>query len=109
MKTYSPVTIYMHTMPIAALCMFPFIDFAEKDTITWIWLIVFAITSVWAGYWCCCEGIKRIELSKVGVITSIEPVIVAIIGLTFFNEIFTTMGWLGAGLIVLGIFLTLKK
>lgn len=109
MQTYSPIAIYMYTMPFGALCILPFVDFAEKDATTWIWLIGLAIINVWAAYWCYCEGIKRIEISKVGVITSIEPVIVAFIGFAFFNEVFTTMGWIGTGIIILGVILTVKR
>lgn len=109
MQTYSPMAIYMYTMPFGALCMLPFVEFAEKDTTTWIWIVVLAIVSVWAAYLCYCEGVKRIEVSKVGVITSVEPVIAAFIGLTFFNEVFTSMGWIGAGIIILGVFLTVKR
>lgn len=109
MQHYSPISIYMHTMPIGALCMLPFVNFVEKSPTTWAWIIGLSIVTVWAAYWCYCEGVKRLEVSKVGVICSIEPVIAAVIGLTFFGEIFTGMGWLGAGIIVAAVFLTLKK
>ena len=109
MKIYSPISIYMHTMPIGALCMLPFVDFVEKGPTTWAWLVVLSIVTVWAAYWCYCEGVKRLEVSKVGVICSIEPVIAAVIGLTFFDEVFTGIGWLGAAIVVAAVFLTLKK
>ncbi len=109
MKTYSPISIYMHTMPIGALCMLPFVDFVEKGPSTWAWLVVLSIVTVWAAYWCYCEGVKLLEVSKVGVICSIEPVIAAVIGLTFFDEVFTGIGWVGAAIVVGAVFLTLKK
>ena len=42
-----------------------------------------------------------------GVIAS--AVIAAVIGLTFFDEVFTGIGWLGAAIVVAAVFLTLKK
>jgi len=109
MQNYSPIAIYMHTMPVGALCMLPFVTFAEKTPEIWAWLVGLSIVTVWAAYWCYCEGVKRIEVSKVGVICSIEPVIAMMIGMTYFSESFTLMGGVGGLFIIAGVFLTLKK
>lgn len=109
MQKYSPISIYMHTMPMGALFMLPFVTFADKTPEVWAWLVGLSVVTVWAAYWCYCEGVKRIEVSKVGVICSIEPVIAAMIGFLFFAEDFSTMGWVGAGFIIVAVFLTLKK
>lgn len=109
LKNRSSVTLYMYAMPVGALVMLPFITFGEKNMMDWFNLIILAGITVWGAYWAYMEGVKRLEITKVGVITSIEPVIAACLAFAMFDERMTFLGLVGAVIVVAAIFISMKK
>lgn len=109
MQKYSPITIYMHTMLMGAVFLFPFIDFADKDFNIWLQLVILSFITVWAGYWAYLEGVKRVEVSKVGVLSASEPLVSALVGFLIFSEVFTLWGWIGCVIVVCAVVMSIKK
>ncbi len=125
LANYSSVSLYMLAMPVGALVMLPIllpetnhyftwlgvpnITFGAKNAMDWFNLIVLAGVTVWGAYWAYMEGVKRLEITKVGVICTIEPVLAAVLAFAMFGESMTTLGIAGSVLIVGAILISLKK
>ncbi len=108
---YSPITLYTYILPAGALFMLPFVDFMpDKTPANWFYLALLALVTVWGGYWAYCEGLKRLEISRVGVLITFEPLIAAFFSWLWWDENFSLLGWIGAVSIIFAIiFTTLEK
>ena len=108
---YSPITIYMYILPAGALFMLPFVDFTpDKTPMNWFYLALLALVTVWGGYQAYCEGLKRLEISRVGVLITFEPLIAAFFSWLWWDENFSLLGWAGAlSIICAVIFTTIEK
>ncbi len=125
LTNYSSVSLYMFAMPVGALVMLPFLlpqtnhiftsmgvpelSFGEKTPMDWFNLIVLAGVTVWGAYWAYMEGVKRLEITKVGIITTVEPVMAAILAFAIFDERMTWLGLVGAAFVMSAIFISMKK
>lgn len=109
LKDHSSVTLYMYAMPVGALVMLPFIDFGPKGLADWFNLVVLAGITVWGAYWAYMEGVKRLEITKVGVICTIEPVIAAGLAFVMFDERMGGLGLVGSLIIIGAVLISLKK
>ena len=107
LQSYSPITLYMYILPAGALFMLPFVDFMPNKTMeNWFYLALLALVTVWGGYQAYCEGLKRLEISRVGVLITFEPFIAAFFSWLWWGEQFSLLGWIGAVAIIFGIILT---
>ena len=125
LTNYSSVSLYMFAMPVGALAMLPlllpqtsgfFVDlglpqlsFGEKTPMDWFNLVVLAGITVWGAYWAYMEGVKRLEITKVGIICTIEPVMAAVLAFVIFDERMVWLGVLGAAFVLSAIFISMKK
>lgn len=97
----------MYILPAGALFMLPFVDFMPNKTLeNWFYLALLALVTVWGGYQAYCAGLKRLEISRVGVLITFEPLIAAFFSWLWWGEQFTTLGWIGAIAIIFGVILT---
>ncbi len=94
---YSPITVYAFVLPLGAVGLLPLVDFSPKPTKAWLLLIALAIVSTYLPYllW-----LKRVEASRAVLVATVEPVVAAILALTFFGERLGPMGLAGGGLIL---------
>ncbi len=109
LANHTAVTMYMYAMPVGALVMLPFITFGAKAGGDWLNLILLAVVTVWGAYWAYIEGVRRLEITKVGVICTIEPVIAALLAFALFDERLEWLGLVGSGMIVAAVLISLKK
>ena len=105
----SPVTLYMHILPVGALFLFPFVTFSPKSLQVWMSLIGLGFLSSWVAYRCFCEALKRLEATRVAIMAPVEPFIAAFFAYMWWGEQFSTLGWIGAGLVVLAVLLSIKR
>lgn len=98
----SSVSLYMHILPIGALCMFPFVDFMPGKTWgTWVSLITLGLVCNWGAYLCFCAGLKRLPATRVAVFeTACEPFLAAVFAFIWWGEAFTIIGGIGAVLVI---------
>jgi drug/metabolite transporter (DMT)-like permease len=122
---YSSVSLYMYAMPMGALVMLPFLlpqtnhlfaglgvpelSFGVKGPMDWFNLIVLAGVTVWGAYWAYMEGVKRLEITKVGIICTVEPVMAAALAFAIFDERMAWLGFVGAAVVIGAIFISMKK
>lgn len=98
----SPVSLYMHILPVGALCMFPFVSFMPDKTLeVWLSLAALGLICNWFAYLCFCEGLKRLPATRVSVFeTASEPFLAAVFAFFWWGEAFTFMGGIGAVLVI---------
>lgn len=97
---YAPVTIFAVVLPIGALGLWPFVDFAPKDPTVWAWLIALGLVSTYLAYLVYYTGLRATEASRAVLVATIEPVVAATLAAAVFGERLGLVGWLGAGLIL---------
>ena len=97
---YRPATIYAWVMPIGAVCLFPFVDFAPKSGTAWLLLALLALISTYVAYFVYYTGLARVEASRAVLVATVEPVVAVTLAATFFGERFGAAGVTGAILIL---------
>lgn len=109
LRNVSPVTLYMHILPVGALFLLPFVDFAPKSGTVWLSLLGLGFLSSWIAFRVFCEALKRLESSNVAIMAPLEPFIAAFFAYMFWDEQFSVLGWVGAVLVVGAVILSGKK
>lgn len=96
------VSLYMHILPVGALCMLPFVEFVpDKSFEVWMSLIALGFVCNWIAYQCFCGGLKRLPATRVSVFeTASEPFLAAIFSFFWWGEAFSPIGWVGAVLVI---------
>ena len=69
--------------------------------------LVLAVFSTYASYSVYYAGLKRLEATRAAVVATMEPVMAAVLAYGMFGECFSPLGYLGAGLIIGSVLLTI--
>jgi drug/metabolite transporter (DMT)-like permease len=85
------------------------INISEFTFVTWSAIAYVIIGTTFLAYLFIIFGLRSLTPSAVSIYTYLQPVIVAVIGICFFNEFISIVKFLAASLIFLGIYLTNKK
>lgn len=98
----SAVSLYMHILPVGALCMLPFVTFMPGKTWeVWVSLGALGLVCNWLAYLCFCAGLKRLPATRVSVFeTASEPFLAAVFAFIWWGEAFTAIGGIGAVLVI---------
>jgi drug/metabolite transporter, DME family len=97
---YAPVTIFAIVLPLGALGLWPFVDFAPKDAAVWAWLVALGLVSTYLAYLIYYTGLRATEASRAVLVATVEPVVAAAIAALAFGERLGWIGWGGAALIL---------
>ncbi len=100
---YSGATIYMYCLPIGALGLTPWIGIPHYSALVWGVLFCIAIGSTYVAYQFYCAGLKRLDATRVAVTANLEPLVAAVTAYLWWDELFSPLGFLGAGLILAGV------
>lgn len=106
---YATPTLFFYALPVGSLGLYPFIEFVPKGGSTWLWLLLLAATTTYGAYICYYAGLKRLEATRVSIVATLEPVIASLLAFTIWNERFDFMGYLGSGLILSAVLLTIAE
>ncbi len=109
LKRFSSITIYAYCLTVGCLVLLPFIDFAHKTSTDWLALVTLGVVSSYGAYNAYCAGLKRLAPTKVAVLCNLEPLLTTILAFVFWGELFPLMGGVGAGLVLVGIFMVMKE
>jgi len=107
LNRYATPTIFLYALPIGAACMVPFIPFGPRPLQAWLLCAATAVSTTYGAYTLYYAGLKRIEASRAAVIATLEPVVAAVLAFSFFGERFTALGYMGSGLILLAVLMTI--
>jgi drug/metabolite transporter (DMT)-like permease len=109
LRYYSPITLYAWCMPMGAVLLFPLVDFVPKTPQLWLAMFALGVLSAYAAYWAYCEGLKRLGGTRASIAATMEPVLAAILAWIIFGERLPFSGWLGTGLVLAGVLLTVVE
>ena len=98
----SAVSLYMHILPVGALCILPFVEFStNKPLSVWLALVALGLICNWVPYLAFCAGLRRLPATRVSVFqTASEPLLAAFFAFVFWGEMFSFMGWMGVILVI---------
>ena len=106
---YPTPTLFLYALPVGALTLLPFFSFAAHPLEGWLACLVLAVGCTYGAYMLYYAGLKRIEASRAAVIATLEPLVAALLAFSLFGERFTTLGYVGSGLILTAVLLTICK
>ncbi|MEX2540421.1 MAG: EamA family transporter [Trueperaceae bacterium] len=101
LRRYRPVTIYAWVLPIGALGLLPFVQFAAKSPLAWLLLAVLAVLSTYLAYLLYYTGLARVEASRAVLVATVEPVVALTLAALLLGERIGPAGLVGAALILL--------
>lgn len=105
-RRYSHWTILLYTMGFGAFFL-SFFALPQLNNLpftlgVWSLLITMALVHTLAAYSLYVRGLKSIEASRASILTTVEPVVASVLGLSFFGEVLGPVQALGGGLVILG-------
>lgn len=106
---YPTPTLFLYALPVGALTLLPFFRFALHPVEGWLACVVLAVCCTYGAYMIYYAGLQRIEASRAAVIATLEPLVAALLAFSLFGERFTTLGYVGSGLILCAVLLTIFK
>lgn len=104
---YSSANLFLWLMPLGAIGILPFVSFVHKTPIAWAALIGVAFISTFLANACYYQGLRHLESGRASIVATMEPVVAAITAYIFLGEYFSFTGYIGAGIIVLAVVLTI--
>ena len=104
---YRTPTLFLYALPVGALTLLPFVHFTRPTLAGAIPCLALAILSTYGAYSIYYAGLRRLEATRAAVVATLEPVTAAILAYGMFGERFSATGYLGAGLILGSVLLTI--
>ncbi|WP_034341340.1 DMT family transporter [Deinococcus misasensis] len=98
---YTPISLYALALPVAALGLYPFVEFQPKTAVAWGILVCIGVFATYFAYWAYSAALKRLPAVQASVIASLEPVIAAVLAALVFGEVLAPLALVGA-VVVLG-------
>lgn len=106
---YSSANLFLYVLPMGALGILPFVDFAHKTPLAWLALVGVAVISTFIANFCYYKGLKYLEAGRASIVATIEPVVAAIAAYFLLGEYFTFLGYWGAALIIIAVIATIYE
>lgn len=109
LNKYSTPTVFLYALPVGALGLLPFVDFAPKNAEAWAAIAFLTVASTFFAVTLYFAGLRRLEATRASVVSTIEPVVAAFAAWLWWSERFSLLGYLGAGLVLLGVLWMILK
>lgn len=104
---YRTPTLFLYALPVGSLTLLPFVHFTPPTLAGALPCLTLALLSTYGAYSIYYAGLKRLEATRAAVVATLEPVIAAVLAYGMFGERFSFIGYLGAGLIIGSVLLTI--
>ncbi len=105
---YATETLFVYALPVGAVGLLPFVEFAPKSAGTWLLLVVFAAVSTYGAFSVYYAGLRRLEATRAAIIATFEPVVGVTAGVVLFGEYLGVWGFTGSALIVAAVVLVVR-
>lgn len=109
LSRYTTPALFLVSLPVGALVMAPFFSFGVRAPSAWLACAVMSLLCTYLAYMVYYAGLKRIEATRAAVVATLEPVGASILAYILFDERFSLLGYLGAGLILAAVLLTILR
>lgn len=106
---YSSANLFLYVLPLGALGILPFVDFAHKTPLAWTALISIAVISTFLANHCYYKGLQYLEAGRASIVATIEPVVAALAAYIILGEYFTFLGYWGAFLVLVAVIITIYE
>ncbi|MBU0973343.1 MAG: DMT family transporter [Proteobacteria bacterium] len=106
---YSSANLFLWILPMGALGILPFVEFADKTPLAWTALVCVSIISTFMANFCYYQGLKYLEAGRASIVATLEPVVAAVTAYFFLGEYFSFLGYVGAALIVIAVMATIYE
>ncbi|WP_299428847.1 EamA family transporter [uncultured Meiothermus sp.] len=100
---YTTPTVFLYALPVGALGLLPFVDFAPKTAEAWGAIAFLTVVSTFVAVTLYFAGLRRLEATRASVVATLEPVVAAFAAWLWWGERFSLLGYLGAGLVLAGV------
>jgi drug/metabolite transporter, DME family len=109
LRSYATPTLFLYALPVGALGLAPFITISFPEPKTLLAVVFLALVSTFAAYSLNYAGLRRLESSRAATVATIEPVIAGAAAWVWWGETFTALGYVGSGMILLGVVLLMMS
>jgi DME family drug/metabolite transporter len=100
-QRYTSANLFAYMLPLGAIGLWPFVDFAPKSGMAWIGLGILSGFSTYGAFIFYYQGVKYLEATHAAVAATLEPVVAAVIAYLWWGERFSLIGY-GGGCLILG-------
>ncbi len=103
---YSTAAVLAIALPLGAIGLLPFVDFAPKSGVAWAALGWIGLVSTYGAFLAYARGVRVLEATRASVVATLEPVVAAAVAYAWWGERFSLAGYAGAALILLAVLAT---
>lgn len=106
---YATPTLFLYALPVGALGLLPFVEFAPLGPAA-LWALLFVgAFSTYGAYLAYYAGLRRLPATRASVLATLEPVVANLFAFLLFREVLSPLGYLGAGLVLLAVLLSVRR
>jgi DME family drug/metabolite transporter len=105
---YTSANLFLYLLPIGALTLLPWVEFAPKSPTAWGALLCIACLSTYGAYFCYYQGLMYLEASRAAITATLEPVLAAVVAFFWWREAFGFAGYVGSTLILTAVLLMIR-
>ena len=106
---YDPSTLFFYALPVGALVLLPWVEFAPKSQVAWGAILFLAAVPTYGAYLLYAAGIRRVEATRAATVATVEPVVAAVAAYFAWGERWSPAGYLFAGLVLGGVLLMVTE
>ncbi|GGN04756.1 membrane protein [Thermus composti] len=106
---YATPTLFLYALPVGALALWPFVDFAPLSGRAWAALLFLGLFSTYGAYLAYYAGLRRLPATRASVVATLEPVVANLFAFLLFREVLAPLGYLGAALVLWAVLLTVRR
>lgn len=106
---YPAPAVFAWALPVGALGLLPFVDFAPKTPTAWGALLFVAVVPTYAAYLLYAAGLRRVDATRAATLATIEPVVAAVAAYVAFGEQLSAMGYVGAAVVLAGVLVSASE
>lgn len=107
-ERHAPATVFAVVLPIGALGLLPFVDFAPKTATAWAAIAFVAAVPTYGAYLLYAAGLRRVDPTRAATLATVEPVVAALAAWAAFGEVLPPLGYLGAAVVLAGVVLAAR-
>ncbi len=106
---YATPTLFLYALPVGALGLLPWVEFPPLSPKGLGALLFLGTFSTYGAYLAYYAGLRRLPATRASVVATLEPVVANLFAYLLFREVLSLWAYLGAGLVLLAVLLTVRR